>query len=381
MREHAWELVRRLTERLDDHSTLPVEQRRILQILKISEEAGEVAEAVIGALGQNPRKGFSHTWDDVRAEVCDVITTGMVALDRLTPDAAEVFARHLARIAERDLGERRRPVQAPAPAPSPFAGTAPFYRRYRSGPPAAAVALLARSVADVDEPTLLDLGSGTGQVPLALQAVFARVDMVEPDAGMVAEAELLLPYLQGPGQTVRLHPVKAEDFTPPSETWRADLVTICRAFHRFGQDTVLRQLDAWTTPRATVAVMGDRSLWTLDNDWTKALRLLIQSLLGKDRRAGPGDIFTPPGRPYADILAESAFNDVREYRFEEQREWTPRQVIGYLSATSFASRAVFGNQWQAFERKALRLLTEHCDDRTGLLTEDNTFTVLLAHRP
>ncbi|GGR32890.1 methyltransferase domain-containing protein [Streptomyces netropsis] len=377
--EHAWELVRRLTERLDDHSTLPAEQRRILQILKISEEAGEAAEAVIGAMGQNPRKGFSHTWDDVQAEVCDVIITGMVALNRLAPDAADVFARHLARIVERDIGDRSRPV--PAPSPSPFAGAAPFYRRYRSGLPAPAAALLARSVADVDAPTLLDLGSGTGQVPLALHAVFGQVDMVEPDAGMVAEAERLLPYLQGPGQTVRLHQVKAADFTPPSATWRADLVTICRAFHWVGQDTVLRQLEAWTAPQATVAVMGDKSLWTLDNGWAKALRLLIQSFLGDDRRAGPGDIFHPHDRPYVDVLAESAFSDVQEYRFEDQREWTPTQVIGYLSSTSFASRAVFGDTWHAFERQALRLLVEHCDAGTGLLTENNTFTVLLANRP
>ncbi|MGX8904256.1 hypothetical protein ACR820_03085 [Streptomyces netropsis] len=72
---------------------------------------------------------------------------------------------------------------------------------------------------------------------------------------------------------------------------------------------------------------------------------------------------------------------MQEYRFEEQREWTPYQVIGYLSSTPFASRAVFGDKWHAFQRQALRLLIEHCDQRTGLLTEDNTFTVLLAYRP
>ncbi|PJE94471.1 hypothetical protein CUT44_30110 [Streptomyces carminius] len=101
--DEAWEVVERLTARLEAHSTLPAEQRRILQILKITEEAGEVAEAVIGATGQNPRKGHSHTWDDVRAEVCDVIVTAMVALARLTPDARQVFAGHLAKVAARDL--------------------------------------------------------------------------------------------------------------------------------------------------------------------------------------------------------------------------------------------------------------------------------------
>ncbi|EST36484.1 MazG-like family protein [Streptomyces roseochromogenus] len=98
-----WQTITRLADRLEDHSTLPREQRVLLQLLKIQEEAGEVAEAVIGAMGQNPRKGYSHTWEDVEAEVCDVIVTGMVALVRMNPDAAAVFARHVERIAERDL--------------------------------------------------------------------------------------------------------------------------------------------------------------------------------------------------------------------------------------------------------------------------------------
>ncbi|WP_311766895.1 MULTISPECIES: MazG-like family protein [Streptomyces] len=98
-----WQTIARLAGRLEDHSDIPREQRILLQLLKIQEEAGEVAEAVIGAMGQNPRKGHSHTWDDVEAEVCDVIVTGMVALARMNPDAEAVFARHMDRIASRDL--------------------------------------------------------------------------------------------------------------------------------------------------------------------------------------------------------------------------------------------------------------------------------------
>lgn len=99
-----WQTIARLAGRLEDHSDLPREQRVLLQLLKIQEEAGEVAEAVIGAMGQNPRKGHSHTWDDVESEVCDVIVTGMVALMRMNPDGAEaVLAQHMQRIADRDL--------------------------------------------------------------------------------------------------------------------------------------------------------------------------------------------------------------------------------------------------------------------------------------
>ncbi|WP_460112779.1 MazG-like family protein [Streptomyces platensis] len=96
-----WETVDHLVRWLDGESALPPEQERLLRILKLSEEAGEVAQAVIGATGQNPRKGHSHTWDDVHSELCDVILTAMVALRTLTPEARQVFERHLARVAGR----------------------------------------------------------------------------------------------------------------------------------------------------------------------------------------------------------------------------------------------------------------------------------------
>ncbi|MEU1530353.1 MazG-like family protein [Streptomyces fagopyri] len=79
----------------------------LLRILKLSEEVGEVAQAVIGATGQNPRKGTTHTWDDVRSELCDVVITGLVALRTLAPDAREVFTAHLAGVTERSLGKGR----------------------------------------------------------------------------------------------------------------------------------------------------------------------------------------------------------------------------------------------------------------------------------
>lgn len=89
----------------------------LLRILKLSEEVGEVSEAVIGATGQNPRKGVTHTWDDVQAELCDVVITALVALRTLTPDAREVFGRHLARVMERSLGPSAvvHPQDLPAP--------------------------------------------------------------------------------------------------------------------------------------------------------------------------------------------------------------------------------------------------------------------------
>ena len=108
MAEHAdvdvWDSIDRLHAWLDANRAHAGQEGLLLRMLKLSEEVGEVAEAVIGAMGQNPRKGASHTWDDVRSELCDVMITAMVALRTLSPDAREVFATHLAGVQERSLG-------------------------------------------------------------------------------------------------------------------------------------------------------------------------------------------------------------------------------------------------------------------------------------
>ncbi|MFG2571707.1 MazG-like family protein [Streptomyces sp. NPDC048481] len=99
-----WTTVDALRTWLDDHRAHDGREGLLLRVLKLSEEVGEVAQAVIGATGQNPRKGVDHTWEDVQAELCDVVVTALVALRTLTPDAPAVFARHLARVADRSLG-------------------------------------------------------------------------------------------------------------------------------------------------------------------------------------------------------------------------------------------------------------------------------------
>jgi NTP pyrophosphatase (non-canonical NTP hydrolase) len=102
---------------LDGNRPFDGQEGLLLRMLKLSEEVGEVAEAVIGATGQNPRKGVTHTWDDVQGELCDVVITALVALRTLTPDTREVFTRHLAGVVERSLGPSAvvHPPDLPAP--------------------------------------------------------------------------------------------------------------------------------------------------------------------------------------------------------------------------------------------------------------------------
>jgi hypothetical protein len=103
MDDTTWDAAGQLAAWLDANTSLPPEHSTLLRLMKLSEEVGEVTAAVIGVLGQNPRKGVTHTWDDVHAELCDVILTAMVALATITPDARAIFAERLRLVCARSL--------------------------------------------------------------------------------------------------------------------------------------------------------------------------------------------------------------------------------------------------------------------------------------
>lgn len=68
-----WAAIDDLWTWLDENRPIGGQETMLLRMLKLSEE---VAEAVIGVTGQNPRKGVSHTWEDVQGELCDVVIRG-----------------------------------------------------------------------------------------------------------------------------------------------------------------------------------------------------------------------------------------------------------------------------------------------------------------
>ncbi len=80
-----WPSVRRFSAHLDEVNGTS-DHERAVRLMKLSEEVGEVAQAYIGMVGQNPRKGVSHTREDVAEELCDVLITAMVALCSFSHD-------------------------------------------------------------------------------------------------------------------------------------------------------------------------------------------------------------------------------------------------------------------------------------------------------
>lgn len=86
---------------LDPYRRLGVEAR----LFKVAEESGEVAQAFIGFIGANKRKGVTHTEEDVAKELADVVVTAMVALHDWVPSPGLFMQEHLQGLLERIRNE------------------------------------------------------------------------------------------------------------------------------------------------------------------------------------------------------------------------------------------------------------------------------------
>src|SRR5437764_13141113 len=92
--------VRDATNWLDEHNGAD-QAELAARILQLVEEAGEAAAAWIGATGQNPRKGTTHTYADVATELADAAFTALVAIESLGHDPARLMAACAAKVSAR----------------------------------------------------------------------------------------------------------------------------------------------------------------------------------------------------------------------------------------------------------------------------------------
>lgn len=74
------------------------------RVAKVAEESGEVIAALIGATGQNPRKGFTHSLQDVQKELLDVAVTALCAVEYLNGNggvSGDLLREHVRILSER----------------------------------------------------------------------------------------------------------------------------------------------------------------------------------------------------------------------------------------------------------------------------------------
>ncbi|MFD9975927.1 class I SAM-dependent methyltransferase [Streptomyces sp. NPDC059017] len=259
-----------------------------------------------------------------------------------------------------------------------FTGTASYYSRFRPGIPEDVAAALDRAAPTRTRSPrrLLDVGTGTGLVTRALLGRFDDIIAIDNDADMLDAAEFALRPRLPEGTRLSLVESTAEEFVPPTE-WKADLVTICRAFHWLDQAAVLARLDDQVASDGVIAIFSDSSFWTATSPWKEAVRDVIKAFLGEERRAGSGT-FRHHKRPYSEIMEESPFHQVEEARIPVHRTWTTETILGYLYSTSFAVPRLFGDRLQEFETAVKERLAGFSEDDT--FPEENEFLIRFGRR-
>ena len=102
----------------------------------------------------------------------------------------------------------------------------------------------------------------------------------------------------------------------------------------------------------------------------------IKRWLGNERRAGPG---THTARPlHQECLKQTPFCALTEVRFVQPHVWTYDGIIGYLHSTSFASRAVVGDNSANFEKDLRERLSGLSPD--GRFADEIEYSVISARR-
>lgn len=71
---------------------LDPEAHLVRRCVKAGSEFGEMLDALYGSLGENPRKGVTHTRHDLRRELLDVATAALGAVEHLEGNVGTALA-------------------------------------------------------------------------------------------------------------------------------------------------------------------------------------------------------------------------------------------------------------------------------------------------
>jgi ubiquinone/menaquinone biosynthesis C-methylase UbiE len=237
-----------------------------------------------------------------------------------------------------------------------FQGTAEVYQRYRVPYPNEAFDWIVNEFRLDGRGRLLDSGCGTGQVAVPLARWFDEVVAIDPDQDMLRIAERTA--REAGVSNVRFLNARAEDV--PGTIAPLRLATFGASFHWTDRTAVANRLYDMIEPGGGLVALSPASFWSGREAWHQVVIKTIRHWLGAERRAGAG--LFKVGPLHQEYLAQTRFTDIKSVDIRKLHIWTADSIVGYLSSTSFASRAVLGKSWTAFENDLRARLTGHSSE-------------------
>ena len=200
-----------------------------------------------------------------------------------------------------------------------FSTQAADYARYRIDYPAALYDWLLPQVAARER--AWDCATGNGQVAAVLARSFIRVDATDLSEKQLAQA-LALP-------NVHYQTARAEHTPFPAQ--RFDLVTVAQAVHWFEPQAYHAEVRRVARPGAVLAEWGYNFCRTDSAAVNAALDRFHDETSAPYWDANRGHVTDE----YARIAFP--FAGVQRARFEEKRQWTVADMLGYLATWSAAA--------------------------------------------
>ena len=252
-----------------------------------------------------------------------------------------------------------------------FAGTAWHYARYRPGYLQAFFDDLVDNLGLDGTGRLLDLGCGTGQLTLPLAAHVTEAVGVDPEPGMLSEAD------QRAGELVVTNVTWLQGSSThlPTDLGSFRLVTMGRSFHWMDGEQVLVALHDVVDDDGRVVIANDSCLVRPTTPWQQAIEEVQALFLNTDPVGKPE---TGNSQTHEQILATSPFPRIGRCTYQFERAWTVEQAIGYLYSTSLPLRRLLGDRRAAFEDKVTETLLNI--DPSGSFIEPVSLEVLIAAR-
>ncbi|MGW1886951.1 class I SAM-dependent methyltransferase [Streptomyces sp. NPDC001970] len=245
-----------------------------------------------------------------------------------------------------------------------FLGSAPYYQRGRLPYAPGLPDVLAEILMLDGRGRLIDVGCGPGILALSLVHLFGEVVGVDPDSGMIAEAERRAVEAAMPGRARWLR-ARAEEL--PADLGTFTVATFGQSFHWMDRDAVAAIIKGVLRPGGALVHISDlkaeaRTVEGLPCPAVpySAVESLTRQYLGPVRRAGRGVLVHGTPGDEAAVLTRAGFAGPQRHVVPggQALERTREDVVAWVFSLSYSAPHLFGERRDAFEADLDGLLRE-----------------------
>jgi ubiquinone/menaquinone biosynthesis C-methylase UbiE len=232
---------------------------------------------------------------------------------------------------------------------SPFAGTAPYYDRFRAPYAQAAIDFIVERYSLSRGVRALDLGCGPGTIAIPLSYAVAEVVAVDPDADMIAAGRRLA--ASRGRHNVRWLRSRAEDTPLGAGPFR--VTTIGHAFHWMDRDEVLRKLAILISDGGGLALVNAGKRRPQES-WEPVASQVVAKFLGPRTRHPKSNPQEPEHEPA--LVRSKYFSNFTAHEFPSTMTRDINSIIGCVYSISSSARPLFGDNAKAFEAELTKAL-------------------------